>query len=280
MMLFIQFQHTGDAGKPTQERTRKQDFCETLTRLQLPNDAPQTVMCWVLNPLPQFSSFWHLFWILIAHMSSTPWPLSVKTMRAVALTTLSQWPHQRTTQKNRNDRLFIIAQPLCRRGKSIIKTRLTAKITAVPSIVLERANFFFSSRVSWPVRHHLGAICSPSQIPLPFGIGFTWLIHTVNGLSLQWKKERDSVWNCLRSQEVLDSSGTSLCLPLTFQQEECPHYRERLGASGRGWSAEVTAQAGHWNKGTDARMGMGMMVREKCEEMELHVCEFHIVQDI
>lgn len=57
--------------------------------------------------------------------------------------TLSQWPHQRTTQRNWNDRLFIIAQPLCRRRKSIIKTRLTAKITAVSSIVLERAKFFF-----------------------------------------------------------------------------------------------------------------------------------------
>lgn len=130
--------------------------------------------------------------IQIPSMPSTPWPQTPgRTTQPVAPATFSQWPHQRPTQKNRNDRLFIIAQPLCRRGKSIIKTRLTAKITAVSSIVLERANFFFlSSRVSWPVRHHLGAICSPSQIPLPFGIGFTWLIHTVNGLSLQWKKER------------------------------------------------------------------------------------------
>lgn len=123
-------------------------------------------------------------------MSSTPWWLSARTMQSAVLATLSQWPHQRTTQRNRNDRLFIIAQPLCRRGKSIIKTRLTAKITAVSSIVLEQANFFFSSRVSWPVQHHLGAICSPSQIPLPFGIGFTWVIHTVNGLSFQWKKKK------------------------------------------------------------------------------------------
>lgn len=123
-----------------------------------------------------------------ANMSSTIWPLSVWTEQSIALATLSQWPHQRTTQRNRNDRLFIIAQPLCRREKSIIKTRLTAKITAVSSIVLERANFFFLSRVSWPVQHHLGAICSPSQIPLPFGIGFTWLIHTVNGLPFQRKK--------------------------------------------------------------------------------------------
>lgn len=81
--------------------------------------------------------------------------------------------------------------------------------------VRTRGLFFFLplSRVSWPVQHHLGAICSPSQIPLPFGIGFTWLIHTVNGLSFQWrkkKKERDSMWNCLRSHEVLDLSGTSL----------------------------------------------------------------------
>lgn len=76
-------------------------------------------------------------------MSSTPRPLSVRTMQSIALATLSQWPHQRTTQRNRNDRLFIIAQPLCWRGKSIIKTRLTAKITAVFSIVLERAKFFF-----------------------------------------------------------------------------------------------------------------------------------------
>lgn len=76
-------------------------------------------------------------------MSSTSWPLSVRAIQAIALATFSQWPHQRTTQRNRNDRLFIIAQPLCQRGKSIIKTRLTAKITAVSSIVLEWANFFF-----------------------------------------------------------------------------------------------------------------------------------------
>lgn len=194
-------------------------------------------------------------------MSSTPWPLSVRTMKSIALATLSQWPHQRTTQRNRNDRLFIIAQPLCLRGKSIIKTRLTAKITAVSSIVLERANFFFSSRVSWPVQHHLGAICSPSQIPLPFGIGFTWLIHTVNGLSFQWKKTRDSVWNCLRSREVLDSSGTSLCLPLTFQQEECPHYREGLGASG-GEDIEGS-ESTSWTpkQGSDMRTRMGILVK-------------------
>lgn len=85
---------------------------------------------------------------------------------------------------------FIIAQPLCFRGKSIIKTRLTAKITAVSSIVLEPANFSQPPRVSWPVQHHLGAICSSSQIPLPFGIGFTWLIHTVNGVSSKQKKEK------------------------------------------------------------------------------------------
>lgn len=79
----------------------------------------------------------------LAYMSSTLWPFPAWTEQSIARATLSQWPHQRTTQRNRNDRLFIIAQPLCRRGKSIIKTRLTAKITAVSSIVLERANFFF-----------------------------------------------------------------------------------------------------------------------------------------
>lgn len=123
-------------------------------------------------------------------MSTTPWPLSDQTMQPIALATFSQWPHQRTTQKNRNDRFFIIAQPLCWRGKSIIKTRLTAKITAVSSIVLEPANPPPppTPRVSWPVQHHLGAICSSSQIPLPVGIGFTWLIHTVNGVPFQLKK--------------------------------------------------------------------------------------------
>lgn len=73
-------------------------------------------------------------------MSTTLWPLSDQTMQPIALATFSQWPHQGTTQKNRNDRFFIIAQPLCWRGKSIIKTRLTAKITVVSSIVLEPAN--------------------------------------------------------------------------------------------------------------------------------------------
>ena len=52
-----------------------------------------------------------------------------------ALATLSHWPHQVATQRNRNDSPFIIGRPLCLRGKSIIKTRLTAKITAVSSIV-------------------------------------------------------------------------------------------------------------------------------------------------
>ena len=49
--------------------------------------------------------------------------------------TLSHWPHQGTTQRNRNDSPFIIGRPLCLRGKSIIKTRLTAKIKPVSSIV-------------------------------------------------------------------------------------------------------------------------------------------------
>lgn len=39
------------------------------------------------------------------------------------------------------------------------------------------------------------------------------------------EKKANSVWNCLRSQEVLDLSGAPLRLPLTFQSEECPHYR-------------------------------------------------------
>lgn len=70
------------------------------------------------------------------------WPFSDQTTPPKALATFSQWPHQRATQKERNDRFFIIAQPLCFGGKSIIKTRLTAKITAVSSIVLEPTNFF------------------------------------------------------------------------------------------------------------------------------------------
>lgn len=178
-------------------------------------------------------------------MSTTPWPLSDQTTQQIALATFSQWPHQRATQRNRNDRFFIIAQPLCQRGKSIIKTRLTAKITAVSSIMLEPANSSSPppKRISWPVQHHLGAICSSSQIPLPFGIGFTWLIHTVNGVSFQLKKGRDSVWNCLRKHKVLESSGTLLCLPLTFQQERCPHYWEKTGGVWGG-RQEVKAPAG------------------------------------
>lgn len=33
----------------------------------------------------------------------------------------------------------------------------------------------------------------------------------------------------------LDSSGTALCLPLTFQQEGCPHYWGGLGGFWVGW---------------------------------------------
>lgn len=179
--------------------------------------------CTSLTVLTRPQPFDHLLWGLT---------------QSTELATLSQWPHQRTTQRNRNDRLFIIAQLLCRRGKSIIKTRLTAKITAVSSIVLEQANFF-SSRVSWPVQHHLGAICSPSQIPLPFGIGFTWLIHTVNALSFQWEKRKRFCVKLPEESEGFGFVGTALCLPLTFQQEECPHYGEGLGASwGRQWNKQ------------------------------------------
>lgn len=161
-------------------------------------------------------------------MSSTPWPQPpCRTTQPIAPATFSQWPHQRPTQKNGNDRLFIIAQPLCRRGKSIIKTRLTAKITAVSSIVLERANFFFFLK---------GLLTSPASpwcnlLPISNPIAFWNWIYLTHSHS-EWtlppvKKRRDSVWNCLRSRRVLDSSGTALWLPLTFQQEGCPHYRSR-----------------------------------------------------
>lgn len=166
-------------------------------------------------------------------MSTAPWPLSDQTMQPIALATFSQWPHQRTTQKNRNDRFFIIAQPLCWRGKSIIKTRLTAKITAVSSIVLEPANFT-------PPKGLLTSPASPwcnlLLISNPIACwNWIYLTHSHSEWSpLPAKKRRDSVWNCLRKHKVLESSGTSLCLPLTFQQERCPHYWERLEASGGG----------------------------------------------
>lgn len=160
-------------------------------------------------------------------MSSTPWPQPPGwTTQPVAPATFSQWPHQRPTQKNRNDRFFIIAQPLCRRGKSIIKTRLTAKITAVSSIVLKRANFFFpqgsldqSGITLVQFAPHLKSHC---LLELDLPDSFTqWMDFPSS------EKRRDSVWNCLRSRRVLDSSGTALWLPLTFQQEGCPHYRSR-----------------------------------------------------
>lgn len=161
-------------------------------------------------------------------MSSTPWPQTpARTTQPVAPATFSQWPHQRPTQKNRNDRLFIIAQPLCRRGKSIIKTRLTAKITAVSSIVLERANFFFFPQGSLDqsgitlvqFAPHLKSHC---LLELDLPDSFTQWMDSPSS-----EKRRDSVWNCLRSRRVLDSSGSALWLPLTFQQEGCPHYRSR-----------------------------------------------------
>lgn len=172
-------------------------------------------------------------------MSSTPRPQTpVRTTQPVAPATFSQWPHQRPTQKNRNDRLFIIAQPLCRRGKSIIKTRLTAKITAVSSIVSERANFFFffpqgsldqSGITLVQFAPHLKSHC---LLELDLPDSFTQWMDSPSS-----EKRRDSVWNCLRSRRVLDSSGTALWLPLTFQQEGCPHYRSRgLGGGPGGWS--------------------------------------------
>lgn len=194
-------------------------------------------------------------------MSSTPWPLSARTMKSIALATLSQWPHQRTAQRNRNDRLFIIAQPLCLRGKSIIKTRLTAKITAVSSIVLERANFFFFLK---------GLLTSPASpwcnlLPISNPIAFWNWIYLTHSHS-EWtllpvKKKRDSVWNCLRSREVSDSSGTSLCLPLTFQQEECPHYREGLGASGGEDVGGRESTSWTAKQGSNMRTRMGILVK-------------------
>lgn len=179
-------------------------------------------------------------------------------MQSVVAATLIQWPHQRTTQRNRNDSFFIIAQPLCRRGKSIIKTRLTAKITAVSSIVLERANFFFpqgsldqSSITLVQFAPHLKSHC---LLELDLPDSFTQWMDSPSS-----EKNRDSVWNCLRSQELLDSSGNSLCLPLTFQKEECPHYREGLRAFG-GMKEEVRAWAGH-KQGRDMRTRMGMLVK-------------------
>lgn len=163
-------------------------------------------------------------------MPTTPWPLSDQTTQQIALATFSQWPHQRTTQKNRNDRFFIIAQPLCRRGKSIIKTRLTAKITVVSSIMLEPAN-----STPPPQKDLLTSPASPwcnlllISNPIAFW-NWIYLTHSHSEWSLlPAKKGRDSVWNCLRKHKVLESSGTLLCLPLTFQRERCPHYWEKTG---------------------------------------------------
>lgn len=160
-------------------------------------------------------------------MSSTPWPLSEQTIQ---LSTLSHWPHQGTAQKKRNDRLFIIGRPLCWRGKSIIKTRLTAQITAVSSIVLERGTFFFpqgsldqSSITLVQFALHLKSHC---LLELDLPASFT---HWMDSPSSGKKKKKRFLWNCLRSREVLDSSGTFLCLPLTFEREECPHYNTGLG---------------------------------------------------
>lgn len=166
-------------------------------------------------------------------------------MQFIVLATLNQWPHQGSTQRSRSDRVFIIAQLLWQRGKSIIKTGLTAKITAVSSIVLEWDNFFFPfSRVSWPVRLHLGAIYSPSQIPLPFGIGFTWLIHTVNGLYLRWKKGK------FRVKLPEESGGFGFVRCASPSAINLPIWRmSSLQGRGRGGEGKrwVMCQTLHWH---------------------------------
>lgn len=215
----------------------------------------------------QYFYFWPDFMKIDSHYVFNPVPLSVRTMQSVTLATFSPWPHQRTTQRNRNDRLFIIAQPLCQRGKSIIKTRLTAKITAVSSIVLERANFFFpqgsldqSSITLVQFAPHLKSHC---LLELDLPDSFTqWMESPFS------EKNTDTVRNCLRSQEVLDSSGTSLCLPLTFQQEGCPHYMEGLGASG-GWWGGSESMSWTLKQGMDMRKLMGMLLQRIYAHHEL-----------
>lgn len=62
----------------------------------------------------------------------------------------------------------------------------------------------------------------------------------------------------------MDSSGTSLCLPLTFQQEGCPHYREGLGAFLGGGEEEVSETLKQVRD-----MRKGMLVKRKYAYHEL-----------
>lgn len=145
-------------------------------------------------------------------------------------------------QKNRNDRLFIIAQPLCRRGKSIIKTRLTAKITAMSSIVKERDDFFFflpqgsldqSGITLLQFALHLKSHC---LLELDLPDSFTqWMDSPSSGERKEW----DSMWNCLRSHEVLDLSGTSLSA-INLPTVRMSSLRESTEGSWRGGSESRT----------------------------------------
>lgn len=160
--------------------------------------------------------------------------LNPLTTELAALATLSQWPHQRGAQKERNDRLFIIGRPLCHKEKSIIKTRLTAKITAASSIVQEWADFFFFLK---------GLLTSPASpwcnlLSISNPIAFwNWIYLTHSHSEWTLLPEEKKRRNCLRSCEVLDLSGTSVSAA-SFQIGR-PHYSEG------GWSRTLRQTETH-----------------------------------
>lgn len=220
-------------------------------------------------PRSDQSFIYRLFWLysistfgrfVHAYMSSTPWWRSGLTMPSVVLATLSQWPHQRTTQRNRNDRLFIIAQPLCRRGKSIIKTRLTAKITAVSSIVLEQANFFFpqgsldqSSITLVQFAPHLKSHC---LLELDLPESFTrWMDSPPSKKKKKKEILCEIAWGVRRFWICTYPSLSAINLPTGRMSS----LHGRTGAF-LGLQEEVTARTGHWNKEEDMNGNVYLML--------------------
>lgn len=92
-------------------------------------------------------------------------------------------------------------------------------------------------------------ISSSSAIPLLFGIGFTWLIQTVNRLPLQKQKKTEEYTVKLPGwiQGSLSDRHT-VRMSLSLNEKKCPHYtghvRERTnGVRREGGAAKVW---GHW----------------------------------
>lgn len=208
-------------------------------------DYPSIYILFRFDSISTFDRF------VYAYMSSTHWWLFVRTTQPVVLATLSQWPHQRTTQRNRNDRLFIIAQPLCRGGEINYKNTTNSKDNSSVLYCVGTSQLFFSLK---------GLLTSPASpwcnlLPISNPIAFWNWIYLSHSHS-EWtllpveKKKKEILceiaWGVRRFWIRRYFSLSAINLPTGRMSS----LHGRTGGF-LGLREEVRARTGHWNKEGD-----------------------------